>query len=204
MAFLLAHSNFLSVISSGSLLDHTERKSAPYLLYSIQLLYALILGVTIYGSLMLLSFDCDFSGSPWNLVQFARAAVAFHWTAVAASLIACFVAFNPFPDHGDLETWLVRCSCLFCCVSTSTEASSAESRSQISSSGETISSGGIPLMYHPFPGGPPQPEDTRVPGQAVSMERGSTAAGGPRGVSNARHQSKKGGSRLIMSRLIHM
>ena len=76
----------------GSLLDHKERASAPYLLYAVTLLYVFLLGVTIYGSIMVLYYlDCDFSGSPWNLVHFARAAVAFHWAAVAAALIANFM-----------------------------------------------------------------------------------------------------------------
>ena len=83
-----------------------------------------MLGVTVYGSLLLLYYlDCDFSGSPWNLVHFARAAVAFHWVAIGATLLANLLAFNPFPEHADLASWQARFRCLCCCVD-STDASS--------------------------------------------------------------------------------
>lgn len=150
---------------------------------------------------MLLSLDCDFSGSPWNLVQFARAAVALHWAAVAASLIANFMTFNPFPDHGDVKTWAVRCSCLFCCVSSSAVSSAESGRRRISEAGdgETVGTGDASLMYHPFPG-EPHPVDSLAPDRSSAMSRGPSVGNGsaddhqrgPGGIasSSSRHQSE--------------
>ncbi|GAX83082.1 hypothetical protein CEUSTIGMA_g10508.t1 [Chlamydomonas eustigma] len=104
----------------GSLLDHkTERASVPKLLYLVTSLYVLLLGITIYGTLVLTYFSsCVYSGGgPWDLVAFARAAVALHWVAVGAFFVTTFVTFNPFPDHADVATWQARCECMCCWVS---------------------------------------------------------------------------------------
>jgi hypothetical protein len=107
-------------LPAGSLLDHkTERASVPKLLYLITALYVLLLGITLYGTLVLIYFSsCIYTGGgPWDLVVFARVAVALHWVAVGAFFITTFVTFNPYPDHADIATWKARCECMCCCVS---------------------------------------------------------------------------------------
>uniref|UniRef100_A0A7S3VM95 sn-1-specific diacylglycerol lipase n=1 Tax=Dunaliella tertiolecta TaxID=3047 RepID=A0A7S3VM95_DUNTE len=102
----------------GSMLDEAKRRWVPWLLYFIAVIYGGMLGLIIWGSVLMAdsqhttgSSGCSSSGQ-WTAIS--RTIVYGSWAAIGMVFLAVLFIFNTFPSHSSPSAWVWRCTCLLC------------------------------------------------------------------------------------------